>query len=210
MRKLLKICGTVVGGLATVFSFYPRLTVSDPQQMDTRDFFSYAMTVTNDGLPVFGTKWALALGTLTLTAQPNRKALTVLLPLNADWTVKSSVLATAVKPSDQPHAGINVFPGSRLIGPSNYGFRLMPEDNYIGFLLPGDKSAFTTEGLIVAPEGSSAYETLDFAISIKYIPLFPPIPMQTCSNFRLYRDRTGAPHWFRAPNQCDRFPWMHR
>jgi len=86
-------------------------------------------------------------------------------------------------------------------------FQLKRPDTTVGILAPGDGFTFTTEGLISAPPGAT-YDTVDFAVAVLYVPVFPPIPMQTCSHFIIHKDRQGTPHWFRARNQCDRFPWF--
>jgi hypothetical protein len=179
----LGILASILGIVTGIFSFFPRLTVSEPIQMNATDLFSYKMTVTNDGvLPVFKADWALA--------------------------PKIVKIQGSNKPVEPIHAAVVVYPNSALIGPEDYAFHLRLSDAYIGMLTPGDSYTFTTEGLMTAPTGAVADE-VDFAIAVSYIPVFPPIPMQTCTRFHIYRDRQGTQHWFRAPNKCNRFPWLH-
>jgi hypothetical protein len=209
--ETLGILASILGVALGIPSFYPRLTVSEPTPMDVADLFSYQITVANDGiLPVFRTKWSLALRSLRVDSPPSAPKTTFLLPHYADWQITSELMRTVTRADREYHTAIAVAPGGTLIdpGPPNYGFHLSPPDNYIGMLAPGDKSTFTTEGLVGAPIGAQ-YDSVDFAIALRYVPLFPPIPMQVCSNFLVHRDRTGTQHWFRAPNRCDRFPWMH-
>jgi len=181
--------------------------------MDATDLFSYKITVANDGvLPIFRVKWALALRDIKMAPDGKSRSVTLWLPDRADWVMTTNLMKSVTQPSTTRHAAIMVFPGSEAIvkGPAEakYEFHLRPADNYIGTVTPGDQFTFTTEGLISAPPGAT-YDTVDFAIATSYIPLFVPIPMQTCSHFRVYKDRQGAPHWFRTTNQCDRFPWLH-
>jgi hypothetical protein len=204
----------IVGLIASIFSFFPHVTVSDPIQMDATDLFSYEITVANDGvLPIFRVKWALAPREIKMAASSTEivnKPVTLIVPHRAEWTMTSDLMKSVTQPSMERHAAIMIGPGSELIdqGSPDYKFRLRPEDNHIGTVTPGDQFTFTTEGLISAPPGAT-YDTADFAIAISYIPIFPPIPMQTCSHFRIYKDRQRTAHWFRATNRCDRFPWLH-
>jgi len=205
----------IVGLAASLFSLFPHVTVSQPVQMDTKDFFSYEITAANDGvLPIFRVKWALAPRHIKMAGSTGvgNGRLVAWLPDRADWVPTSRLMESVTQPSTIRHAALMVGPGTEMIvkGPAeaDYEFHLRPEDNYIGTVTPGDQFTFTTEGLISAPLGA-AYDTVDFAIAISYIPVFPPIPMQTCSHFRIYKDRQGTPHWFRATNQCDRFPWLY-
>lgn len=210
-KELAGIFVTTVGLMAAVFSFFPHITISDPVQMDATDLFSYQITVTNGGvLPIFGMKWALAPRIIKISNDNSHMSIQVLAPHNADWIVSSDVMASVIKPSTERHAAFMFFPGSELTvpEPADYEFHLRPVDNSIGTLTPGDQFTFTTEGLMSAPPGST-YDAADFAIAIIYIPVFPMIPMQTCSHFHVYKDRQGNLHWFRAANQCDRFPWVH-
>jgi hypothetical protein len=210
LLEVIAVVASILGVATGILSFYPRLAVSDPIQMDTSDFFSYKITVTNDGLlPVYGASWMLALRSLKIHAQPGSE-ITTLLPHCAEWKATAELMEKIHESSEQ-HAAITAFPGSLLIdeGEPDYRFRLSRADNAIGSLSPGSGFTFTTEGLIGAGPGS-AYDNADFAIAIQYTPVFPPIPMQTCSNFKSYRDRQGSQHWFRTGNQCDRFPWVHQ
>jgi hypothetical protein len=205
----------IVGLIASAFSFFPHVTVSDPVQMDATDLFSYEITVANDGvLPIFRVKWALAPRDIKMAVSNaevgKSKPVRLIVPRRAEWTMTTDLMKSVTQPGTDRHAAIMIGPGSELIdqGPADYKFRLRPEDNYIGTVTPGDQFTFTTEGLISAPPRAT-YDTADFAIAISYIPIFPPVPMQTCSHFRIYKDRQGTPHWFRATNRCDRFPWLH-
>ncbi len=212
MRSL-EILGTVasiLGVITGILSFNPRLTVSDPIQMDTSDLFSYKITITNDGLlPIYGAKWELALRSLKVMPQEGRQGVTMLLPHCAHWKVTAELM-NKLHEGGRSEGAITTGAGSLLIdqGPPDYRFYLSRADNAVGKLSPGTGFTFTTEGLIGAPPDAK-YDTADFAIAIQYIPVFPPIPMQTCSNFKSYRDRQGNQHWFRAGNNCDRFPWLH-
>lgn len=211
LLEILAIVASILGVATGILSFYSRLTVSDPIQMDTTDFFSYKITVTNDGLlPVHGTNWMLALRSLKVHPQPGRPEITMLLPHCADWKATAELMEKMHESTERHAAAIMAGPGSLLIdeGPPDYRFRLSRSDNAIGSLSPGTGYTLTTEGLISAEPGST-YDDADFAIAIQYTPVFPPIPMQTCSNFKSYRDRQGNQHWFRTGNQCDRFPWLH-
>jgi hypothetical protein len=169
---------SVILGVASVLSFFPRLTVSEPIQMDATDLFSYKITVTNDGLlPVFWADWALAprivqVGVGSSGITPD-KHVQLLLPHYARWTIKASL----------PSYGMKVFPGSGMTVPEaeDYEFQLKRPDTTVGILAPGDGFTFTTEGLIGAPSGAT-YDTVDFAVAVSYVPVFPPIPMQTCSH----------------------------
>jgi hypothetical protein len=218
VRKLERPTGqfvAIVGLMASLFSLFPHVAVSDPVQMDATDLFSYEITIANDGvLPIFRVKWALAPRDIKMAVSSTdigkSKPVKLIVPHRAEWTMTTGLMRSVTQPSKERHAAIMIGPGSELIdqGPADYKFRLRPEDNYIGTLTPGDQSTFTTEGLISAPPGAT-YDTVDFAIAISYIPIFPPVPMQTCSHFFIYKDRQGTPHWFKAINRCDRFPWMH-
>jgi hypothetical protein len=186
IMELLGICASVLGIVTGLFSFFPHLAVSDPIQMNANDFFFYQMTITNDGvLPVFDVNWALA-------------------PKIVSVRAGTGTLGTPESKANM----LFIYPGSAILGPEDYSFHLRRSDSGIGMLAPGDGYTFTTEHLIAAPSGA-AYDDVDFAIAVSYIPIFPPIPMQTCSRFRMYQDRQGIPHWFRSPNQCNRFPWLH-
>jgi hypothetical protein len=206
--EILAVAASILGVITAILSFNPRLTVSDPIQMDTSDFFSYEITVTNDGiLPVYDANWALALRSLIVGPE---KKVTILLPHCADWKASPDLMEKVLEPSSERHAAVMAHPGSVVLdtGPPDYRFHLSRADNAIGNLSPGSGFTFTTEGLISGEPGSH-YDNVDFAIAIRYIPVFPPIPMQTCSNFHSYRDRQGNLHWFKTGNHCDRFPWLH-
>jgi hypothetical protein len=57
---------TVFAILTTFFSFFPRLTVSEPFQMNSSNFFSYKVDIKNDGiLPVFGVRCGVAFKKIT-------------------------------------------------------------------------------------------------------------------------------------------------
>jgi hypothetical protein len=219
LSKASGIVAGIVGLIASVFSFFPHITVSDPIQMDATDFFSYQMTVTNDGiLPIYRARWAFApryikVGIAGGTGESNPgHGVTWIVPHYADWAVTTDLLTSVIpdKPGTERHAAILFEPGSVMTvpGAADYEFHLRPSDNRIGTLAPGDGFTFTTEGLVSAPAGTT-YDAVDFAIAISYTPIFPMIPMQTCSHFHIYKDRQGNAHWFRSTNQCDRFPWMH-
>lgn len=214
-RKQRILSGPVVAlvGLASaVCSFFPHVNVSDPVQMDPTDLFSYQMTVSNGGvLPVFMVKWALAPREIKLTSNDaSIKSVKLLLPHSADWVASSDLMERAIKPGPERRAVILFTAGSELtvLGPADYEFQIRTPTNGIGTITPGDQFTFTTEGLMSAPPDAT-YDVADFAVAIKYVPIFPPLPMQTCSHFRIFRDRQGATHWFRATDQCDRFPWLH-
>ena len=210
---------TIVGIAAGVFSFFPHVTISDPAQMDPTDLFSYQINVTNDGvLPIFGARWAFAPICLrVLDAQSGAentgthpRMFRYLFPHYGAYVVTANLMNSVTRPGPERHAAIMMNPGSELIVDDGLDgeFHIMPENNSIGRLSPGDQVTVTTEGIISAQPGVS-YGAVDFAIAITYIPVFPPIPMQTCSHFYIHKDRQGTPRWFRAPNKCDRFPWMH-
>jgi hypothetical protein len=218
-RNWRQIFGIIAGSAATVLgivtgflTLFPRLTVSDPIQMDATDLFSYQITIANDGLlPVRGVRWAMAPRIIKVGGNISQKPMILLAPHYADWVFPNSV----TKPDTsgiQRHADLMFFPGSQLavVGPADYEFHIRPTDTYIGWLSPGDRSTFTTEGIISAPP-EATYDTVDFAIAITYLPIWPmpPIPMQTCPHFRIYKDRQGTPHWFRDTDQCAKFPWWH-
>ena len=202
---------TIVGLAAGVFSFFPHITVSDPVQMVPTDLFSYQMTITNEGiLPVGWVKWAFAPTFIKVgqsakaieNHEPPPQRIVNLLPHAGEWTYSGPTITTG--------AALMVLPGGeiKVDGAADYEFQMHPLHNSIGTLNPGDQFTFTTEGFIGAsPDATS--DSTDFAIAIKYTPWFPPIPMQTCSHFRIYKDRDGNAHWFRDTNQCERFPWMH-
>ncbi len=184
-RQLLGGFATIVGITASILSCFPHLTVSEPIQMNASDLFSYQMTITNDGLlPVFDVDWELAPRMLKI--KPMEKPI-------------------------QPITGVmvGIYPNATVIGPEDYAFGInFAETAHAGTLAPGDGYTFTTEKIIAAPPNAVA-DTVDFAIAITYVPIFPPIPMQTCSNFHIYQDRQGGQHWFRTPDRCNRFPWLH-
>lgn len=179
---------TVLGAIVTVLSLFPHLTVSEPVQMDASDLFSYKMTVTNDGLlPVFNVKWGLAPRRLSVRNQ-----------------------TAPVAPAPKNDAFVFMHPNTTSFGPDDFAFELRgAETMSIGTLTPGDGSTITTEHFVAAPPGSLYGDDVDFAIAIHYIPVFPPIPMETCSHFHLYQDRHGNQHWFRAPDRCNHLPWLH-
>lgn len=141
------------------------------------------MTLMNEGiLPVFSVRCGLAPGYMSVSGEPG----------------------TLEYP-----AMIVVGPNVKLVPSSaDYAFQLRRPDCYAAVVSPGDGFTFTTEGLIGAPSGA-VYDSVDFSINISYIPIFPPLPMQTCSHFHIYKDQTGNMHWFRATNKCSRFPWLH-
>lgn len=216
--KILWAAAAVIGPVATLCSFFPHVAVSDPVQMDATDVFSYQFNVGNDGvLPIFGVTWALAPRNIKVSVGANeadndssQKHVQWTPPHRADWKVDSNLMRSVTKPDAERHAAIMIYPGSGLTvpGPADYEFRIRPEDSSIGTLSPGGQFTLTTEGLMSAPPGAT-FDTADFAIAIKYTPVFPPVPMQTCFHFHVYKDRQGKSHWFRAQNQCDRFAWMH-
>jgi hypothetical protein len=204
---------TVVGLATGVLSLFPHITVSDPVQMDATDLFSYQITSTNDGvLPIFDVKWAFAPRDIKVGVASDNQGhgVKLILPHYADWIITNELMASVTKPGTERHAAMVIEPGSEIIvsGPPDFEFHFRPADNSVGTVVPGDQFSVTTEGLMTAPPGVT-YDIADFAIAITYIPVFPPIPMQTCAHFQIYKDRQGTPHWFRATNQCDRFPWMH-
>lgn len=212
-KAFLEIVGTILALVTGVLSFFPHVVVSDPAQMDATDFFSYQLTITNDGiLPIYRADWAFAPRLISMTPAIGHHNLTLLLPHYADWVATDALMASVVpdKPGSERRAAILMLPGAKAIvdGTPDYEFHVRPANNRIGTLSPGDQFTFTLEGLITAPVGAT-YDEADFAIAISYIPIFPPIRMQTCSHFHVYKDRQGTPHWFKSPNQCDRFPWMH-
>src|SRR5216684_3393411 len=53
IADIVGIPASILGIIAGVFSFFPRLTISEPIQMNSADLFSYKMTVTNDGVTPF-------------------------------------------------------------------------------------------------------------------------------------------------------------
>jgi len=74
-----------------------------------------------------------------------------------------------------------------------------------GTLVPGDAFTFDFEFIRMRTD----YITkADFDISIRYVPLLPPIPMRHCVHFIVHRDSAGHNHWFRSPGQCSKFPWL--
>ncbi len=213
-KSLFGIIGAILGLITGVLSFFPHLTVSEPTQMDPTDFFSYQLTISNEGiLPIFRVRWALAPRVISVSSSTGSgEGVTLLLPHYADWIATDDLMNSLLpdKPGSQRHAALLMRPGGKIVvdGPADYEFHLRSANNRIGTLSPGDQFTFTTEGLISAPAGTT-YDTADFAVSISYVPVFPPIPMQTCSHFHVYKDRQGTAHWFKSPNQCDRFPWLH-
>lgn len=208
--KLIEIIG-IVSAVVGLFSLFPNVTISDPAQMGNDDIFSYSMNVSNAGiLPIYRVRWQLAPRHLKVAnTNPPRAVIRDLLPERGQLLVSQSAVDSASKPGARRSAGIMVYPGGEAIveGDPTYRFRVYDGNNKLGTLMPGEQSTITTLGLISAPQGAS-YDDADFAIAIQYLPLIP-IPMQTCFRFNVFTDRTGTQHWFRLPNTCDRFPWLH-
>jgi hypothetical protein len=67
-------------------------------------------------------------------------------------------------------------------------------------LLPGESFTVTTERVFSAEAESTA--SAEFRVVLRYIPILPPIPMRTCVHFHMYRDDSGATHWFKSPASC--------
>lgn len=115
------------------------------------------------------------------------------------FSVQSSLSPTDIKTKQ----------GGGLQAP--HGARLSKKDDCCAStLFPGDSYTFTTETLGILP---ADIVTADFTVYVSYIPLFPPLRMNTCAHFRSYRDVAGTLHWFRSPAHCRPewlpawFPW---
>jgi hypothetical protein len=91
-------------------------------------------------------------------------------------------------------------------GPTDRSAHLMFEPCHSPTLSPGDAYSFTLEKAYDVK--MSDVTEADFDIVISYIPLLPPIRMDKCTHFVVYKDNTGKQHWFRSPGQCAKFPWL--
>jgi hypothetical protein len=89
----------------------------------------------------------------------------------------------------------------------DFAVRFTNKNCDIGSLSPGDAFTFTPDNLLW--EHWKNAESGDFAIVISYIPILPPVRMDSCTHFTLYRDTSGQRSWFRSPGHCNKFPWFH-
>jgi hypothetical protein len=72
---------------------------------------------------------------------------------------------------------------------------------------PGDAFTYSPEAIFGSYHNYDKVKDADFAIVISYVPIFPPIRMNTCAHFVSYTDSGGKQQWFRKPAACPRFTW---
>jgi hypothetical protein len=97
--------------------------------------------------------------------------------------------------------------GGAVQGKEDFSAGIERTDCYAGTLSPGDGYTFELDNVLQIENSHVA--DADFAISVSYVPLLPPVRMEKCVHFTTYRDSSGQIHWFRSPGHCRMFPWLH-